>query len=371
MSRCISVLSESSNALTAVDEVCSKIDEEIDTPIAIIFYANADIFVDCAHLIHEKFPGIDTIGSATYINIINNAHARVGLSAMAFFSGVEFSCGVLEEVDRYPMKYVKSVTYALSKLKSTENTCCLEFTCAFKNGEELVMDTLSRGLEGTGIEIFGGSSGCEFDYKDSRVALNGRVYDNSTVFALIHNLNGKIFIYKENIYKPTSTVLTATNVNCEERRVYTFDDRPAADVMKEILKCSDEELSERLLVSPVGRFSKDNIFITDAKQVNDDGSITYLATIYNTSKLAVLEQDDIKSVWKETKEKCHKAIKKPSFTIAVNCGGRSYTFENMGIMDDFVHILSKGYGTFATLSGFGEQLNGTHFNQSLVLAAFE
>lgn len=371
MSRCISVLSESSNALTAVDEVCSKIDEEIDTPIAIIFFAHAEIFADCAHLIHEKFPDIDTIGSSTYVNIINNAHSMVGLSAMAFFSDVEFSCGVLEEIDRYPMKYVRSVTYALSKLKSTENTCCLEFTCAFKNGEELVMDTLRHAVEGTDIEIFGGSSGCEFDYKDSRVALNGRVYDNSTVFAFIHNLKGRIFVYKENIYKPTNTILTVTDVNCEERTVYTFNDRPAADVMKEILHVTDEELPARLLVSPVGRFSDDNIFITDVKQVNDDGSLTYLATIYNTSRLAILELDDIKKVWKETKENCHKVIKKPAFTLAVNCGGRSLTFENMGIMDDFVHVFSKGYGPFVTLSGFGEQLNGTHFNQSLVFAAFE
>ena len=137
------------------------------------------------------------------------------------------------------------------------------------------------------------------------------------------------------------------------------------------MNTDDDNLMTELSIHPVGRIEGDNIYITDPKSVNEDGSITYYARIYNLTRMSILELDDIKKVWKATRDNCRKKVKKPSFSIAINCCGRSKTFEDRKLMNSFVSTVSSGYGNLVTLSGFGEQLNCSHFNQTLVLAIFE
>jgi len=355
----------------AVEEISEKIDAQLELPIAILFFSPIEMFEEFAGLIHEKYPNAQTIGSTTYINIVNNGYSKTGFSVLALLSDVEVATGVLLNVNRHPMKYVNEVTKAIESLSSAENTCCVEFTTAFSNGEELVLDTFNNAFKDTGIGLIGGSAGATFEQTETYVALNGQVYTNACAFMLIHNLKGKIYIFKENIYKPTSRYITASDVDCEERKVYGFNERPAVTVLKEVLDCDDENLMRQLSDHPLGRVVKDNIYITDAQSINSDGSITYLARIYNMTKMAVLEMDDIKEVWKRSAEACNKEMPNPSFSVVVNCCGRSATFEELDIMDDFNNTLSENYGTFATLSGFGEQQYGSNFNKTMVVAVFE
>ncbi|MBO4809172.1 MAG: FIST C-terminal domain-containing protein [Lachnospiraceae bacterium] len=372
MSRCISALSMSSDAKTAVEEVCAKIDAEVELPVAVIFFSEYDIFEDVARLIRDKYPSALSIGSSTYLNIVNDKHSRTGMSAMAIFSGVEVSFGTLEEINRHPMNYMKRITEAMEKLESTKDTICLEFTPAFLNSEELVLDTFAKALEDKDIPVVGSSSGCEFGENKAAVALNGEVYENRTVFAFIRNLEGSIKVYKENIYKPTDKFLRVTDIDCAEKRIYEFDDKPAFAAMKEILGVEDDRLMpDAIAKRPIGRIEDGEIFITDVNKIHEDGSLTYLTRVYNMTKVAILELDDVKKVWNETAKACKKLIKKPEFTLVVNCGGRCKTFEEMKLIDSFTEILSEKYGTFVTVSGFGEQLNDTHFNQTMLLIMFE
>ena len=69
---------------------------------------------------------------------------------------------------------------------------------AGSKGEELVMDTFNQEFRDKGIRVVGGTAYESPDGRTSFVALNGVVYTNTCVFALIHNMNGKIFDYREN-----------------------------------------------------------------------------------------------------------------------------------------------------------------------------
>ena len=187
----------------------------------------------------------------------------------------------------------------------------------------------------------------------------------------IHNLKGRIEIYKENIYRPTTHCFTATDVECEERTVYEFDGRPAADVMQEILGVPRDKIMNELSIHPIGRMADNSIYITENKQVNDDGSILYFTRVYNMTKMVLLELDDIERVWKETRAQTKRLMSNPSFSLIVNCCGRGKTFESMDLMDSFVGQISEQYGTIVGFSGYGEQIDMVHLNQTLVIVMFE
>ena len=127
---------------------------------------------------------------------------------------------------------------------------------------------------------------------------------------------------------------------------------------------------KQLFQHPMGRLVDGDIYITSADQIFEDGSISYFSRIYNHTKMVLLEPDDMYRVWRETSQRVTDFIPKPSFSFAVNCFLRTMLFENENCFGEFVNELRK-YGKFTGLSGYGEQLDYIHLNQTMVLLVFE
>ena len=191
------------------------------------------------------------------------------------------------------------------------------------------------------------------------------------MFVLIRNTSGRIFLHKENIFKPTKMIVTATDVDCEERLVYDFDGAPAAETLAYKLGVTEDKLAEVLIERPLGRIVGDEIYITDIKEIRDDGSIEYFARIYNQTKMAIMEPDVLEAVWKKTAAEVKTSGVRPSMTFAINCYSRILFFERHGAMDAFNTIMKNEYGQYAGMVGFGEQVNYEHFNVTMVLVVFE
>lgn len=370
MERCVVALTSSSVNHEAYSEIQTQLDICEAAPKLIVFFSEFDMLWYFSKQLQNRYPDAVVIGSSTYVNYNSEGYSHGGASVMAINSDVEVSAGLLFYIDCHPAMYKAHIDQALKKLSSTENTCCLEFMTAFGKGEELVLDTFEEVLEGTGITVAGGSAGAEIESKETYVALNGEIYKNTCAFVFIHNLKGKIHFYRENIYKPTSYRLTVTYADCEDRTVVEYDGEPAAMVLSRILNVPVEDLKNELSSHPMGRIVDGGINITEADQVFEDGSISYFATIYNHTKLMLLETDNIKRVWNETVQRVKNDIEKPSFTISVNCLSRSKLFEDNSSFGEFVNVL-RNYGKFIGLSGYGEQLNYIHLNQTMILLVFE
>ena len=370
MERCVVALSSSSVNNEAYSEIQTQLDILEAAPKLIVFFAEKDMLWFFAKQLQNRYPEAVVIGSSTYVNYSSEGYSHGGASVMAVSSDIEVSAGLLFDINRHPAMYKAHVKQALEKLSSYENTCCLEFMTAFGKGEELVLDTFEEVLEGTGIMVAGGSAGAETESKETFVALNGEIYKNTCAFVFIHNLRGKICFYRENIYKPTSHRFTVTYADCEERTVMEYDGEPAALVLSRILNVPMSELKNELASHPMGRIVDGSINITEADDVFPDGSISYFSTIYNHTKLLLLETDNIKRVWDETVQCVQNNIKKPSFTIAINCLSRSKLFESKSTFGEFVNVL-RNHGKFIGLSGYGEQLNYIHLNQTMILLVFE
>lgn len=370
MERCIIAYSSEKDCRSAVDEVSRQIAKN-GVPKLILFSSDYENFTFYSEALSEQFMHSTVIGMTTYIGFSSKGYGEGDLTAMALASGIECAAGVLPEITRYPMKYTSRIETAVDGLSSGENCCCLEFTTAFKGCEELVMDTFRYVLEPKGIPVFGSSAGAGEGIKRTLVSLDGITYDEACVFVIIHNINGKVVLYRENIFRPTEHFFVATAVDCDERKVYEYDGKPAAAVVANALRVPVEELPERLVRHPVGRVEGKNIYITENDDVCADGALTYYARIYNYTKVVLLEPDDIEKVWEATERYVKQKLGMPSFCIIVNCLARSRYFLEENKFNAYNSRLEKGYRNYIGISGYGEQMNFQHFNQTMLIAAFE
>lgn len=371
MNSCVVALSSSSNQDEALFEVLSQIESKGVKPKLILFFSEQDMFGYCAKKIYEAYPKAVVIGATTYVSFCSEGYSHTGLSVMAIDADIECSYGLLFDVDCYPAIYKAHITNAINNLSSYENTCCLEFTTGFSNAEDLILDTFQDALEGKNIPVVGASAGSkELGNQETFVCLNGDIFSNTCAFVFIHNLNGRINIVRENIFKPTNNVFMVTDVDCDEQLVYEYDGIPASDQLVNKLGIELDELPALLETHPMGRVVDDEIYITASNAIHDDGSISYYSRIYNHTKMVLLEVDDIPKVWKETLLNSKKEITEPSFVISLNCIGRAQLFEQKNCFGEFVDNLRK-IGKFIGISGYGEQLGTIHLNQSMILVIFE
>lgn len=371
MERCLVALSGNDSKEENFQICYDKIASQNCCPKIIIFYSDHDDLWYYAKQLKEKFPEATSIGCSTCMNFCTEGYSEKGLSVMAIYNGVECSSGLIYEVSRHPKNYSQHIREALKSLTSTDNTCCVEFTTSGLQCEELVLDTFEELLKNTGIKVAGSTAGSNKEDKNSLVALNGDIFVETCAFIFIHNLEGKIQLYRENLFRPTSHQLRITDVDCEQQRVYEFENKPAAEVLANLLKVDKENLLQTLKVNPIGRIEGDNILISEAKEVLPDDSIIYYTRLYNMTRVVLLELDHFDSVWNETEKHMKKLLPNPSFSIAVHCVSRTKLLKKENKFDDFSNKLVQILGKYIGVSGYGEQMMYNNLNQSLVLICFE
>lgn len=345
--------------------------EGLLSPKLILFFSDIRHFEEYSQKIKSKFKNSIVLGSTTFASYSRDGACKEALLVMGIEDGIECYANVLEEVDRFPIKYIDRVTECVSKFNDTKNTVCFEISSALIKCEELVLSTLNSVLEEKNIPLFGGSSGDYGRAEKTMISFNGTVYNNACAFVIIKNLGGKINLYRENIYKPTSHYFTATKVDVRNRVVYEYNNKPAAKVMAEALNTTVQELPRYLDSYPLGRVIGSDMYITANQMVTANNGMAYHARVYNNSKMVLLEPDDYKKVINNTIDKVKKEVPKPSLAIMINCLARSILFEKDNYLNAFAKDMGKALGDYIGFAGYGEQLNQQHFNQTMVLAVFE
>lgn len=359
--------SKNSNPKTAVEEAASQ----LHNPKLILFFSGVDQFKEYAREIRERFPQAISMGSTTFAAFCKEGAFKETLMLIGFEDGIRCEAGLLQEADKYSLKYVDQVTRCASQFNNPENTICLEFSSALIRCEELVLSTINAVTAKKKIPVFGGSAGDRGKAEKTMIALNGQVYQNACVFVMIENLGGKIRLYRENIYKPTTHYFKATKVDVRKRIVYEYDNKPAAKVMADALGVSISELPKYLDQSPMGRIIGNEMYIVANNTVVNGSAMEYHARIYNNSQVVLLEADKYQSVIGETLKQVKRECSRPSLTLMVNCLARSLLFEADGYLSQFATTVGSSVGDYIGFAGYGEQLNEQHFNQTMVLAVFE
>ena len=354
-----------------IDIAVKEATSGLTSPKLVLFFSGVEQFQEIAVAMKEQFPNAITMGATTFAAFCKEGAFKDTLVVLGIEDGIHCEANVLEDVDKYALKYISRLEKTADKFKNPENTMCLEFSSALIGCEELVLSTLSSVLGKKKIPIFGGSAGDRGRAEKTMIALNGQVYQNACVFVMIENLNGKIRLYRENIYKPTKHYFKSTKVDVRKRIVYEYDHKPAAQVMATALGVTVQELPKYLDSYPMGRVIGNEMYIVANNTIVGQNAMEYHARIYNNSQIVLLEPDDYKSVINATLEKVKQENKKPSLTLMVNCLARSMLFEGDGYLNEFATNVGASLGNFVGFAGYGEQLNEQHFNQTMILAVFE
>lgn len=356
-----------SNTKEAVSEATS----EFKSPKLIIFFSDSKNFKDYTIEIKNRFKNSLVIGATSFVEISNYGVYKNGLIVLGIEDGIECYGNVLENADKYPIKYVERINDCLNNIHDYSNTVCFEICSALLNCEEIVLSTLNCVLSEKNIPLFGGSSGDDGKSGDTMVSFNGVVYNNACVFVIIKNLCGKIRLFKENIYNKTDNYFTATKVDLRARIVYEYDNKPAAEVIAKTFNTTIENLPKYLDNYPVGRIIGNDMYITANKSIIDNTGISYHARIYKNETMVLLEPSDYKSVTNTTIEQIKNDIPHPSLSIMINCLARSMLFDQNEYLNEFAKKMGTALGNYIGLSGYGEQLNNQNFNHTMVVAVFE
>ncbi len=359
--------SKNQNASLAIQEATA----ELRNPKLIVFFSGVDQFEEIAKKMKDAFPEAITMGATTFAGFCKEGAFKDTLMVLGIEDGIKCEADVLLDADKYPLAYIDRVEKCAKQFTKPENTICFEFSSALIQCEELVLSALNSVLEKKNIPIFGGSAGDKGKAEKSIISLNGEVYTNGCVFVLLENLNGKIKLYRENIYKPTEHYFKTTKVDVRKRLVYEYDGKPAAKVIAEAMGVTVQELPKYLDSYPMGRIIGNEMYIVANNAIREKNAIEYHARIYNNSQVALLEPDDYKSVIQSTLEQVVKDCKTPSLTLMVNCLARSILFEGDGYLNKFATNVGAALGNYIGFAGYGEQLNEQHFNQTMILAVFE
>lgn len=375
MKRCYVAFNNEVDALKAYGNVKSQLCENgelIDAKL-VIFAADNVNFNFYSRRLSGAFPNATVIGTTSKTFFTGTVSAQMGIVVIAITEGVTVSAGLITEVARFPKRYISSITEAYEKFETNENLICLEFNASKDKCEELVMDTFKEAIGDDDIPICGCTASIgELTPAPAYVSLNGITYTEGCVFAFIRNDYGKIDIYKENMFKPTGHFFYATDVDCDERIVYEFDHKPAAEAIGDVLSMTAEEFSKQLFFYPMGRMENGDLSIVSERELLENGAIAFYAKMFSQVRMELLEpMESLDDVWKDTSVNIKKSIKKPSITFIINCSERTNFFTERGIFDDFLNHLDSNYENYIGVSAEGEQMDYKHLNQTMLAIVFE
>ena len=355
----------------SLESAVSEATKELKQPKLILFYSGVEAFEEYTKRLYRQFPRSIILGATTFAGFYPQGAKKDALILMGIENGIECAGGVLEEVDRYPLKYVDRVETSLRKIDHRQNTVCFEMTTALIQSEELVLSVLNSVCESAGVPVFGGSAGDQGRAQQTKVSFNGVVYEKACVYAMIHNLGGKIHLYRENIYKPTKHIYKATKVDVRKRLVYELNHKPAAKVVAEALNIPVTSLQGYIDRCPFGRIIGSDTYIIAGKRVHESQAISFHARIYDNSQIVIMEPDDYRGIIRSTIAQIKQEVPNPSGAIMINCLARSMFFEANHYLEDFGLEMAEALGDYVGFAGYGEQLNQQHFNQTMVVAVFE
>jgi hypothetical protein len=199
------------------------------------------------------------------------------------------------------------------------------------------------------------------------VSFNGEVYSDAAVVTFV-NSKHKFYIYKENIFRPTGIQMLVTKADFKKRIIYELDNQPAAVVYAQKLGIAKRDLPNSFTSNPLGRKIGDKIWISSPFMVNPDDSIQFYCQVLTNSILEILEPVDPVKMAQSSANNINSNINNIKLLLAINCILRRLQFEQQNVSKEVFGLFSR-IAPLAGFSSYGEQLNNTHLNQTLLLLA--
>lgn len=354
-----------------VDIIVSEVASELQGCTFVIFGADYGRFDEIVKKFHKSLPDAKKIGSTGFM-FSKEGSMEAGMVAMGFTDDeVEAYVGTMRKISEYPIKYLPGLIWSCNEVSAKyaeQNRICIEFTAG---SEEKVVSTMKVALEASGIRLFGGTPGNVAEGGKHKIAANGKVMEDCTVYAVIGSKMGKIDMFKDTIFHPRKKNHVVTKVSEDNRMVLEIDNRRAVDVYKEELGYSDYNIKEGIYKNPLSRVVGDDSYITGIKSFNPDGSISINKNLQKNDMICFTDMDDDFKRYIKNGMEGISAKYNVAGIFSINCILLYKFFEENNFIREYVQIMNNAAkGNHLGIVGDGAQFIEQHVNQTMVCAIF-
>lgn len=332
----------------------------ISSPKLLILMSNADQFEAHVAELESLFPGVLSIGciGMSY----HRAVVEKGVGVVAFTENVTVAANVLEEASVMPVKYIERLEKDLREIHAeSRDTVCIDLCTG---NDACILTTMYSVLGKPEIPLVGGTG------DGGKVSLNGKVYEDAAVYALVKNNGGCVKVYKENLYDPLPGYrFIASGTDRSRAYIGELNGRPAKQVYQDALHIAEKDIETQTFKNPLGRMNGQEICIIALKEVVGNGLCCY-RQVNDSDVLTLLESRNPEEVVPETVAKIREDFKHISGVFSINCYFRYLMFSQNNWLNDYLGIMGS-LGNHAGFFGFGEHFNNRFVNQTMTCVVFE
>ena len=332
----------------------------LKSPEAILLLSNADQFEEHVAQLEDAFPGVPSIGCIDMCYDTKVVEKGVGVVA---YEGVTAVAGVLEQVSTMPVKYIERFMKDVDKVKAGSNdTVCIDFCTG---NDACVLTTIAGVLNNKRISLVGGTGDA------GKVSVNGKVYSDADAYVLIKNNNGKVGVYKENIYRPMEEGyrMIASKTDRSSYTMGELNSKSAKQVYMDLLQIKEEDIGTQTFRNPFGRFNGQDVSIIAIKDVVGSALSCY-RQINDSDVLTLLELKDYHEVVEETVSQIKNDFSHISGVFSINCLFRYLLFSQNKDVQKYLDAMGQ-LGNHVGMVGYGEHYNNQFLNQTMTCVVFE
>lgn len=335
--------------------------KNLNNPKLILLMSNPKQFEQHVLELEQKFPGVPSIGVIDMC--YDDKVTEEGVGITAYTEGVCAAADVLEEVSVMPAKYIKRMEMAIDSVTPGRNdTVCIDFCTG---NDACVLTTVSSLLQQKNVKLMGGTG------DGGKISCNGKIYQDACAFAVIRNLQGKVEVYKENIYRPKEENyrLVASKTDRGKYYIGELNGRPARDVYMDLLHIKEDDIGTQTFQNPFGKINGKDMCIVSIKEVQGNG-LACFRQVNDSDVLTILEIRDFMQIADETIANIKRDFQHVSGVFAVNCLFRYLYFGQNHAMDDYLKKMNQ-LNCYCGFVGYGEHYNNQFVNQSMTCVVFE
>lgn len=362
----IANISQNSNIKVAIDEATANIK---DAKLILCFSAKHKLNEALA-LLSEKYTSVPILGVSTACNLNNTTHCEDSVEVMAFIDNVDVICGVIENISSAPVKYIKTLEENIKALSpGRDNSLCLEFCTG---NEENLVSTLNSVLKKNNISLMGGTALDLSSDSNPMVGLNGKVFKDACVYALIKNHNGRIKVVKENIYHNAGNNIDfiANKIDKTNNEIIELSGTAAKEKYISTLNIPKEKISQYILTNPLCKVVGSEEYIIALKDSSLKNTLCCHKKVNLNDRIRILTLSNYDDIINTSIKRVKDEFKNASFLFSVNCMHIYLLFQHEKYMDTFLRKFSSNSDHIGVVSG-GEQFMNQHVNQTIIYAVFE
>ncbi len=356
----------SHDELTAIAELKQSL--KMTEPAGLVFFCSSSYDLNCLAEAMEQAFLCPVIGCTTAGEITRHYQSN-SITALALCSSqFAFHSALLDQVDRLTMQQtqdkIRQIKQGLKFSKSffAEKMFGFLLSDGLSMKEESIISMVYESLGG--VNVFGGSAGDDLNFNETFVYYQGNFYSNAAVIALVE-LRDDFSLFNLQHFTPSDKELITTEVDNISRTVYEINGEPAADVYAHINDLQTGELnSQHFALYPLMLNLHNHWYIRSIVSANEDKSLSFYCAIDTGVPLTIGQGVCMIENLEHKVAQIECEFEEIYFTLGCDCILRQLEIKEKNQFKEIEALLSRL--NFVGFSTYGEQLNGVHFNQTLV-----